>query len=84
MAQAVVLQTEILAKDVSAVDTIWVDAIKSQERNQLSYTTKTYEIVEAVKKKKNFQGETVHSEPKVAVADRLIDGKFNNRNINEG
>nr|CAG4650767.1 EOG090X01SN [Simocephalus serrulatus] len=85
MAQAIVLQTEILAKDVSAIDTIWVDALKNQERNQLSYTTKTYEIVEAIKRRQHFhEGETSPSEPKAIIADKITDGKYNNKNINEG
>lgn len=85
MAQAVVLQSEILAKDVSSIDALWVDALKNQERFQFSYSAKIHELVEAVKRRQSFPiiGEIASAEPKVT-ADEVTDCKYNHRNINQG
>ena len=56
MAQAVVLQTEILANDVSAVDVIWMEVLKNQERLQSSYHSKTNELVDTFKRRQSERG----------------------------
>lgn len=53
MAQAVVLQTEILAKDVSVVDALWIDGLKNQDRCQMSYIGKIHELIDASKRKEH-------------------------------
>ena len=85
MAQAVVLQSEILAKDVSAIDALWIDALKNQERFQFSYSAKIHELVEAIKRRQNFPavGEVMSSESKV-VTDNVTDCNINHRNVNQG
>lgn len=82
MAQAVILQAEILAKDVSAIDVLWIDALKNQERFQLSYSSKIHELFEAVKRRQTFSaGEIVSLEPKIH--EEVADYKYN-RDVNNG
>lgn len=51
MAQAIALQSEILAKDVSSIQSLWVDAHRSQERYQASYSARLNELIESLKRK---------------------------------
>ncbi|KAK4024577.1 hypothetical protein OUZ56_010000 [Daphnia magna] len=82
MAQAVILQTEILAKDVSAIDALWVDTLKNQERFQVSYSNKIHELFEAVKRRQLFStGEIMSLEPKVNAG---VSDYKHNRNVNNG
>lgn len=55
MAQAVALQSEILAKDLTSIDALWVDAHRSQERYQASYSARLNELIEASKRKQSQQ-----------------------------
>ena len=82
MAQAVVLQAEILAKDVSAIDALWVDTLKNQERFQFSYSTKLHELVEAIKRRQSFPtGEILSVEPRMTAG--AADCKYN-KNFSQG
>jgi|688.fasta_scaffold909772_2 hypothetical protein len=82
MAQAVVLQAEILEKDVSAIDAIWLDTLKNQERFQFSYSTKLHELVDAMKRRQHFPtGEVIAVEPKMFTG--TSDYKYN-ENFNQG
>ncbi len=82
MAQAVVLQAEILAKDVSAIDALWVDTLKNQERFQFSYSTKLHELVEAIKRRQSFPtGEILSAEPRMTAG--TADCKYN-KNFSQG
>nr|CAG4641488.1 EOG090X01SN [Eurycercus lamellatus] len=56
MAQAVALQSEILAKDIASIDTLWVDAHRSQERYQVSYLARVHELIEVAKRKQQNNG----------------------------
>ena len=55
MAQAIVLQTEILGKDVLAISSLWVDALRSQERYQVSYLSKIHELIDSSKRQRQNQ-----------------------------
>ena len=82
MAQAVVLQAEILAKDVSAIDALWVDTLKNQERFQFSYSNKLHELVEVIKRRQSFPtGEIISAVPRMASG--AADCKYN-KNFNQG
>lgn len=54
MAQAVVLQSQILSKDLTVIETSWVETHRGQERYHASYTTKIHELIEATKRKVNL------------------------------
>lgn len=82
MAQAIVLQEEILAKDISTIDVLWVDSLKNQERLQLSYNAKIHEIIEGIKRRQTCKGETKPLQPKCT--DETADSSSNRRNINQG
>ena len=82
MAQAVVLQAEILEKDVSAIDAIWLDTLKNQERFQFLYSTKLHELADAMKRRQHFPtGEVIAVEPKMFT--ETCDYKYN-ENFNQG
>ncbi|XP_046462778.1 serine/threonine-protein kinase TBK1-like [Daphnia pulex] len=83
MAQAVVLQAEILAKDVSAIDALWVDTLKNQERFQFSYSTKLHELVEAIKRRQNFPTGEILSSAEPRMTAGTADCKYN-KNFSQG
>lgn len=90
MAQAVALQSEILLKDVVSIDTLWVDAHKSQDRYQTSYFSRLQELIEAAKRKQSNQQAVGPRQPETAVNEGAAEAmktkkkKDHNRNINEG
>lgn len=81
MAQAVVLQTEILAKDVSTLELLWGEVSKNQERLQASYFSKLTELLEVLKGKSNntISYAQVDEESKTYETSNL-----NNKAINQG
>jgi len=83
MAQAVVLQSDILAKDLSSIDTFWTDSLRTQERYQTSYSSQIHEVVENIKRKPNM---TVESTETSSHPTRIMDSsgiKYNQRSLNE-
>merc|ERR1712071_483455 len=57
MAQAVVLQSEILAKDLSGIETSWIETRRGQERYHALYTSKVDELVEVSQRRTNVKEE---------------------------
>jgi len=55
MAQAIVLQSEILAKDLTVINGQWMDALRNQERYQVSYQSKMHELIETTKRQRQQQ-----------------------------
>jgi len=83
MAQAVVLQSDILAKDLASIDIFWTDSLLQQERYQASYSSQIHEVVENIKRKPNV---TVESSTETSTHSSRIDSsgvKYNQRNLNE-
>nr|CAG4649122.1 EOG090X01SN [Scapholeberis mucronata] len=81
MAQAVVLQTEILSKDVSTLEVLWEEVSKNQERLQASYFSKLTELLDVLKGKHNntISYTQVNEESKTFEAPSL-----SNKAINKG
>nr|CAG4649967.1 EOG090X01SN [Sida crystallina] len=64
MAQAIVLQTEILAKDVAVINNQWVDNMRNQERYQVSYLSKIHELIDMSKRQRQNQSSHTPTTPR--------------------
>ena len=84
MAQAVALQSEILAKDVSSIEALWMDAHRSQERYQTSYSARLHELIEAVKSRKNPSASVATGQQPPSSKQSTRKTKDHHKDINEG
>jgi len=86
MAQAVVLQSQILGKDLTVIETSWIETHRGQERYHASYTTKVHELIDASKRRihLNTNPEEPHTaESNVKVNDNART-KYRFDDINKG
>ena len=86
MAQAVVLQNEILAKDVSVIDAAWIETIRGLERYQGSYSTKIHELIEMTKRRPSLYtaSEPLQAGEANVKANEDVPGKSQYNDINKG
>ena len=82
MAQAVVLQYDILSKDLSSIDIFWADSLRSQERYQASYSSQIHEVIENIKRSPNETSEiSTEADNHPRVDPSVV--KYNQRILNE-
>nr|CAG4642330.1 EOG090X01SN [Evadne anonyx] len=86
MAQAVVLQSQILGKDLTGIESSWVETHRGQDCCHASYMTKFHELMEATKRRidQNPSAEDQHSAESNVKANDNARAKYRFDDINKG